>query len=82
MEKFKLILNKVVARMKSPVVWAGIIAIVGLTFTTAGYTLSDVSSWAGLGSVIMAIVSSPEKLALIIVALFAFLNNPADKEKF
>lgn len=82
MEKFKLIMDKVIVRMKSPVVWAGIIAIVGLIFSTAGYTLSDVSTWQGLGAVITAILFSPEKLAMIIVALYAFLNNPSTKEKF
>ena len=79
---YKLILEKVLNRFKSPVVWGGIIAVVGLVFTTAGYSLADVSSWGALGGVILAILASPEKLALIIVALFAFLNNPETKNKF
>lgn len=82
MVKAKEVLAKVFDRLKSPVVWGGIIAIVGLVFTTAGYSLADVSSWGALGGVILAILASPEKLALIIVALFAFLNNPETKDKF
>ena len=82
MEKFKEVLAKVIDRLKSPVVWGGLIAIVGLVFTTAGYSLADVSTWSALGGVILAILSSPEKLALIIVALFAFLNNPENKSGF
>ena len=82
MEKFKEVLNKVIYRLKSPVVWGGLIAIVGLVFTTAGYSLADVSSWGSLWNVIVEILSSPEKLALIVVALFAFLNNPENKKGF
>lgn len=82
MEKFKVILAKVIDRFKSPVVWGGIIAVVGLVFTTAGYSLGDVGSWGALWGVIVGILSSPEELALIIVAIFAFLNNPATKSKF
>lgn len=82
MEKFKEVLAKVVDRLKSPVVWGGIIAIVGLVFTTAGYSLTDVASWGSLWNVIVEILSSPEKLALIVVALFAFLNNPENKTGF
>lgn len=82
MEKFKEVLFTVLDRFKSPVVWGGIIAIVGLVFTTAGYSLADVSSWGALWGVIVDILSSPEKLALIVVSLFAFLNNPENKVGF
>lgn len=82
MEKFKVVLAKVIDRFKSPVVWGGIIAIVGLVFTTAGYSLGDVSSWGALGNVIKEIVLSPEKLALIVVVLFTFLNDPSNKDGF
>ena len=78
----KDILKDVVNRFKSPVVWAGIIAIVGLVFTTAGYGLDDVTSWSALYAVIISIITSPAKIAMIIVALFTFLNNPKDKVGF
>lgn len=82
MEKFKEVLKVVLNRFKSPVVWAGIISIVGLVFTTAGYSLSDVGSWGELGNVVLSILKSPEKLAMIVVALFAFLNDASNREKF
>ena len=82
MQKFKEILNVIILRLKSPVVWGGMIAIIGLIGTTTGYTLEDVTTWQGLGSVIVAIFASPKYLMLIAVALFGFLNNPTDKEKF
>ena len=74
--------KEVVNRLKSPVVWAGIIAIVGLIFTTAGAGFEDVTTWKGLLEVLIGIVTSPAKIAMIIVALFGFLNNPGNKDSF
>ena len=81
-EKVLSILKVVLERIKSPVVWGGMIAIVGLIGTTTGYSLEDVATWQGLWGVIVAIFASPKNLMLIIVALFGFLNNPTDKANF
>lgn len=81
-EKFITIIKDVFDRLKSPVVWAGIISIVGLIFTTAGFGFEDVPTWEALFDVIMSILTSPAKLGLIIVALYGLLNNPTNKEKF
>lgn len=81
-EKLIALWIKLKNKLKSPVVWGGAIAIVGLVFTTAGYSLTDVSTWPALGGVILAILASPEKLALIIAALFALLNNPDKHNEF
>lgn len=78
----KDIMKEIINRFKSPVVWAGIISIVGLIFATAGVGLEDVTTWAGLQVVIVGVLSSPAKLAMIVVALFGFINNPKDKAGF
>lgn len=81
-EKFLNIAKEVAKRLKSPIVWAGIISIVGLIFTTAGAGYEDVTTWKGLLDVIISILTSPAKLGMIVVALFGFLNNPSTKDKF
>lgn len=81
-EKIMKVVKEVISRLKSPVVWAGTIAVVGLIFTTAGYGLDDIPSWAELGKVLIAIVSNPSKIALIVVAFYGLVNNPATKDKF
>jgi len=80
--KLIAILKELFQRAKSPVVWGGMIAVVGLIGSTTGYTLEDIATWQGLGNVIVAIFASPKYLMLIFVALFGFLNNPTNKDNF
>ena len=81
-EKFVLVFKEVIKRFKSPIVWAGIISVVGLIFTTVGASYADVATWEGLKVVLIGIVTSPAKIGMIVVALYSFLNNPTTKEKF
>jgi len=75
-------LKVMISRFKSPVVWAGIIAIVGLVFSTVGVTFADVMTWQGLKEVLVGIITSPAKIAMIVVAVYGFINNPADNAHF
>ena len=72
----------ILARFKSPVVWAGIIAIITIIFNTAGYEISDLTSWAMVGDIFEKILSNPATIISILVAIFAYLNNASDKKNF
>lgn len=72
----------ILARFKSPVVWAGIIAIVTIIFNTAGYQVSDLTSWSIVSDIAKNILSSPATIISILVAIFGYINNASDKKNF
>ncbi len=75
-------IKTILARFKSPVVWAGIIAIVTIIFNTAGYQVSDLTSWKMVGDIFEKILSNPATIISILVAIFAYINNASDKKNF
>jgi hypothetical protein len=66
-------------RLKSPVVWAGIIATI---ITVSGIDPSNMTEWGILGQNLLNIVKNPFLLISVSVAVFGFLNNPSDKKRF
>lgn len=70
----------IVSRFKSPVVWAGIFAIVTLIFQVAKVDPSQITSWKLLWEFIGTVLSNPYTIGSIIVSIFAFINN-ADSQK-
>ncbi len=82
LNKIWLGIKTILKRFKSPVVWAGIIAILTIIFNTAGYQISDLTSWAIVGDIFRQIFSSPAMIISILVAIFAYINNASDNKKF
>ena len=70
----------VIARFKSPVVWAGIFAVVTLIFQVAKVDPSQITSWKLLWEFLGTVLSNPYTIGSIIIAIFAFINN-ADSQK-
>ncbi len=66
-------------RLKSPVVWAGIGAIV---IAVSGINPENMTEWGILADNLVGIVENPFVLISSVVSVFAFLNNPKDKKHF
>ena len=74
-EKLKVIIE----RLKSPVVWFGLIAVI---LSAAQISPTNMTSWDILWGNIVSAALNPFLVGTTIVAIYAFLNNPADKENF
>lgn len=72
-------MNEIKQRLKSPVVWAGIAAII---ISVSGINPENMTEWGILAENVLNIFKNPFILISIIVSIFAFLNNPKDKEHF
>jgi len=77
-EKILMILK----RFDSKGTWIGIASIIVLIFSTAGVDINTITSWSLLGKTILDIISNPATIFAIVGAIFAFLNNPTDKENW
>jgi hypothetical protein len=67
------------ARLQSPVVWFGLIATV---LVAAQISPQNLTSWDILWANIVTALSNPYIVGLIIIEVYAYLNNPADKKNF
>jgi hypothetical protein len=76
------ILKKVLARFKSPVVWGGVIAVLGLLASANNMQFTDFTTWETIVYTLKDIVLNPVKLFGFIVAVFAFINNAGSKKTF
>ncbi len=68
-------------RWKSKGAIAGIIALIGVIFTTAGIDLQSLNTWEALGDNIIMVISNPFLLGSIGIAIFAFYNDAKSKNK-
>ena len=68
-----------IERFKSPVVIGGLISIV---ITISGINPNNMTSWEILFENLIGILQNPFILISIIYQIFAFLNNPTDRENF
>lgn len=66
-------------RFKSPIVWMGIASTI---IAVSGINPSNMTDWATLGANIAAIFQNPFLFFSCAVAVYSYLNNPADKAKF
>ena len=69
------------ARWKSKGAIAGIIALIGVIFTTAGIYLQSLTTWGALGDNIIMVISNPYLVGLIFVAILSFYNDTKSKNK-
>ena len=69
----------IVERFKSPIVWFGLVATI---LSAAQISPENLTSWDILGANLLAFVSNPFLLGTAVVMVFAYINNPSDKEKF
>ena len=72
-------IKEIISRLKSPVVLFGIVALI---IQAAQVEPSTLTSWGILGDNLVAFFSNPFQLATAVYLIFAFLNNPADKDNF
>jgi len=75
----KEIISAIPERLKSPIVWFGLIAVV---LSAAQISPENLTSWSILWANILATLSNPFLVGSILVAIFAFLNNPDNKDGF
>jgi phi LC3 family holin len=69
----------IIERLKSPVVWIGIGALI---ISASGVEPQTLTSWGILWENILKFLSNPFMVASAGLAIFSFLNNPSDKEQF
>ena len=72
-------MKEIIKRLRSPVVWAGLFAIV---ISVSGINPENMTEWGILADNVLDIFKNPFILISIVVSIFAFLNNPKDKEHF
>ena len=72
-------MKNILTRFKSKVVLGGLFAII---ITVSGINPENMTSWDVLFNNIVSIFANPFILISIIYQIFAFLNNPTDKEAF
>jgi len=75
-------LKKILSRFTSPVVWAGLIALIGVIFNAAGVELSELKTWGIFFQEVGNILGNPFIILSVIVAVFSFINNPSSKKDF
>ena len=75
----KNLLSTLLERFKSPVVIFGLVATI---LSAAQISPENMTSWNILGENIVATLSNPFLVGTIIVAIYAYLNNPNDKDNF
>lgn len=67
-------------RIKNPVFWGQMVVCAFATaLAYAGLTAADLTTWAGVGQVIVGTLKNPYCLALIASNLWAALNDPTTK---
>lgn len=69
----------ILERLKSPVVIFGLVAVV---LSAAQISPANLTSWEVLWENLIAFVSNPFLLGTAIVSVYAFLNNPTNKDGF
>lgn len=79
MKTIKEILNAIPKRLKSPIVWFGLVAVI---LSAAQISPENLTSWGILWGNIVATLSNPFLVGSILVAVFAFLNDPSNKDGF
>lgn len=72
-------MKEILKRFKSPVVISAVFTII---IVVSGISPENMTTWGVLFDNILAIFKNPFVLISIIWQVVAFLNNPADKEKF
>jgi len=75
-------MKDVLSRLKSPIFWTGVAAIIGIVFSTANIDPSTISTWGSLITFIGEVLLNPFRLFMIVAAVFSFLNNPTNKTGF
>lgn len=75
----KKYLDMIPERLKSPVVWFGIIATV---LVAAKISPENLTSWDILWNNLVASALNPFIVGSVIVQVYSYLNNPTDKAKF
>lgn len=72
-------MKEILKRFKSPVVISAVFTII---IVVSGISPENMTTWGVLFDNILAIFKNPFVFISIIWQVVAFLNNPADKEKF
>lgn len=60
---------------------AGIIAVISIIINASGINLQALTTWAALGDNIVMVISNPFLLGSIGVAVFAFYNDAATRNR-
>lgn len=64
-------------RLKNPVFWANLAAAIVLPILTyLGLNWGDMTTWAGLGRVLLAAVQNPVILVSVVVSVWNLINDP------
>ena len=67
-------------RIKNPVFWANLAAAIILPILTyLGLNWSDMTTWAGLGGVLLEAVKNPVILVAVVVSVWNLVNDPTTK---
>jgi len=59
-----------------------LIGMLGIIIAVSGVTPENITSWPSLWDSFINIISNPFIIFSIALQIYAFLNNPTDKEKF
>ena len=78
----KNILKEIQKRITSPVFWVGVGSIISIIVNTSGIKMEEMTSWSILFENILAVIKNPYIVISILIAIFAFLNNPTNKSGF
>ena len=66
-------------RIKHPAFWIGLIGVIASPILAYnGIAYSDLTSWHGVGEVIMGFVSNPYLIGSVVVAVMSFLGLVTD----
>lgn len=67
-------------RVKNPVFWANLAAAIVLPILAyLGLSWEDMTSWAGLGGVLLEAVKNPVILVSVVVSVWNLINDPTTK---
>jgi hypothetical protein len=69
----------ILERLKSPVVLFGLVAVL---LSAAQISPENLTSWEVLGDNLIAFISNPFLVGTAIVSIYAFFNNPTNKDGF
>ena len=72
-------MKEILNRFKSPVVWFGIVSTI---IAISGISPETLTSWNLLGDAVVSIFTNPFTFFSCAVGIYAYLNNPSDKEHF
>ncbi len=67
-------------RLKNPVFWVNLaVAIILPILTYLGLNWSDMTTWAGLGHVLLEAVKNPVILVSVLISVWNLINDPTTK---